>query len=133
MKIIEVQGVGPAFAKKLAKGGIKTAEALLKKGGTSKGRKELVESTGISHELILTWVNHADLYRIKGIGPQYSELLEKAGVDSVVELSKRVGANLYKKMVEANSAHKAVRALPGEKQVENWIAQAKKLPRAVSY
>ncbi len=133
MQIIAVQGIGPANAKKMIKAGLRSTEALLKKGGSPQGRKEIAKNTGISHELILRWVNHADLYRIKGIGPQYAELLEKAGVDSVIELSKRTGEHLYKKMVESNHPHKTVRELPGEKRVKGWIAAAKKLPRAISY
>ena len=83
--------------------------------------------------MILEWVNRADLYRIKGIGSQYSDLLEKAGVDTVVELSKRVADNLYKKMVEINMAKNLVNGMPGLKKVQNWIDQAKKLPRVVKY
>ena len=83
--------------------------------------------------MILEWVNRADLYRIKGVGKQYSDLLEKAGVDTVVELSKRVPGNLYAKMEEVNKAKNLVNGMPGVKKVEGWIAQAKKLPRVVTY
>jgi predicted flap endonuclease-1-like 5' DNA nuclease len=132
MKIIDLQGIGATYAARLTTAGIRTVETLLKQGGSPKGRKEIAEKTRIGHELILDWVNHADLCRIKGVGPQYAELLEKSGVDSVVELSKRVSENLHNKMIEVNQTHEVVRALPGLKQVESWIAAAKKLPRAVS-
>jgi len=108
-------------------------EALLKKGASDRSRKEIAATTGISHVLILEWVNRADLYRIKGVGSQYSDLLENAGVDTVVELSKRVADNLYGKMVEVNTAKNLVNGMPGIKQVEGWIKQAKKLPRVVTY
>ena len=133
MKIIDIEGIGPVYATKLGKTGIRTVEKLLNSGASAKGRKELSEASGIDQTLILEWVNRADLYRIKGVGKQYSDLLEKSGVDTVVELSKRVGSNLYKKMVEVNMAKNLVNGMPGEKQVENWIAQAKKLPRVVTY
>ena len=133
MKIIDLQGVGPAYAQKLSVAGIRTAEALLEKGGSPKARKDIAGKTGISEDLILRWVNHADLCRIKGIGPQYTELLEKAGVDTVVELKKRVAGNLYAKMLQANKEFNIANALPGEKQVAAWIIAAKELPRAVSY
>lgn len=133
MKILDLQGVGPVFAKKLSAAGFRTAEGLLKYGGSPKGREEIASKTGISGDLILRWVNHADLCRIKGIGPQFAELLEKAGVDTVVELKKRVAGNLYAKMVEANGKFNIANALPGEKQVAAWIIAAKALPRAVSY
>lgn len=131
--IIDVEGIGPVFAKKLKDAGIATTEGLLEAGATPKGRKELAEKTKISEEKILEWVNHADLYRIKGVGSEYSDLLEEAGVDTVVELSKRVPANLFAKMVEINTAKKLVRKLPTEDQLKDWVDQAKKLPRKITY
>jgi predicted flap endonuclease-1-like 5' DNA nuclease len=133
MKIIDIEGIGPAFAVKLTKAGIRSVEALLKSGATEKGRKEIANATGFTHTQILEWVNRADLYRIKGVSSQYSDLLEKSGVDTVVELSKRVADNLYAKMVEVNKAKNLVNKMPGVKQVKKWIDQAKKLPRVVSY
>ena len=132
-KIIDIEGIGQAYVQKLTAIGIKTTNKLLKKGGTPKGREELVKETGISGDLILEWVNHADLYRIRGVGSEYSDLLEEAGVDTVVELSKRDPKNLTAKMAENNSKKKIVRRLPTEKQVANWVSQAKKLPRVVNY
>ena len=133
MKIIDIEGIGPAYAAKLAKAGVRTVDGLLKEGATPKGRKEIAEASKVDQTLILGWVNRADLYRIKGVGAQYSDLLEKAGVDTVVELSKRVAGHLYKKMEEVNLAKNLVNGMPGVKKVEDWIEQAKKLPRVVSY
>ncbi|HOS53725.1 MAG TPA: DUF4332 domain-containing protein [Anaerolineaceae bacterium] len=131
--IIDIEGIGSVYQKKLKAIGVATTDKLLELGATPKGRKELAEKTGTGEALILEWVNHSDLYRIKGVGSEYSDLLEEAGVDTVVELSKRVAKNLYEKMVEVNAAKKLVRKLPVEKQVADWIEQAKKLPRKVSY
>jgi len=133
IKIDEIEGIGKKYATKLVKSGIKTVEDLLEKGATKKGRSELAKLTGLSEKLILTWVNHADLFRIKGIGKQYAELLEAAGVDTVVELSKRNPENLLNAMVKTNEKKHLVRALPYLKQVKKWVEQAKKLPRKVSY
>ena len=133
MKIVDIEGIGPAYATKLAKAGVRSVEGLLKEGATAKGRKAIAEASKIDPTLILEWVNRADLYRIKGVGSQYSDLLEKAGVDTVVELSKRAAGNLYKKMVEVNQAKNLVNGMPGLRQVEDWIEQAKKLPRIVTY
>jgi predicted flap endonuclease-1-like 5' DNA nuclease len=113
--------------------GIKTVESLLKQGASSNGREKIAAGTGISSKLILEWVNHADLWRIKGVSEEYSDLLEEAGVDTVVELAQRVPANLYNKMTEVNKMKKLVRRLPSEKQVADWVAQAKRLPRVVNY
>lgn len=132
-KIIDVEGIGPKYAGKLEKAGVRTTEGLLKVGATPKARKDLATNSGISEELILEWVNRVDLYRIKGVGSEYSDLLENSGVDTVVELAQRKGANLFTKMEEVNKAKKLVRKLPTKDQVEDWIAQAKKLPRVVKY
>lgn len=131
--IKDIEGIGEKYKQKLAKEKILTTEGLLEAGGTPKGRKELAEKTGIGDALILEWVNLADLYRIKGIGSEYSDLLEEAGVDTVVELSKRVPKNLYDKMIEINEKKKLVRKMPSESQVADWVNEAKKLPRKVSY
>ncbi len=133
MKIIDIEGIGPAYAAKLDKIGIRTVEALLKRGCSEQGRKEIAAAAEISHTQVLEWVNRADLYRIKGVGGQYSDLLENAGVDTVVELSKRVPENLCSKMAEVNQAKNLVNKLPSPKQVENWVEQAKRLPRIVTY
>ena len=131
--IIDIEGIGPVYKKKLKAVGVSTTEKLLEVGGTAKGRKDLAEKAGVDETLILEWVNLSDLFRIKGVGSEYSDLLEEAGVDTVVELSKRVPANLFAKMVEVNEAKKLVRKMPVEKQVADWVDQAKKLPRLVSY
>ena len=111
-KIIDVEGIGPAYAEKLIAAGISTAEELLEKCAAPKGRKELAEATGIPEKLVLKWTNHADMYRIRGIGPQFAELLEASGVDTVKELSHRVAANLAAKVAEVNAEKKLVGRIP---------------------
>lgn len=132
-KIEELEGVGPAYAEKLAAAGVTTVERLLEAGAKPEGRKALEEASGLSGKLILRWVNMADLFRIKGVGEEYADLLEAAGVDTVPELAQRNAANLHAKMAEVNAAKALVRALPGESQVASWVEQAKALPRAVHY
>jgi len=133
MNIIEIEGIGSKYAAKLNEAGIITLEGLLKTGATPKGRKDLSEKTGIDQTYILEWVNLADLFRISGIGSEYSDLLEEAGVDTVVELSTRRAENLILKLTEVNTKKQLVRKMPSESQVADWIDQAKKLPRVVSY
>jgi predicted flap endonuclease-1-like 5' DNA nuclease len=132
-KVIDIEGIGPVYAKKLGEAGIKTTDDLLKAGATAKGREELAKKAGIDVKLILEWVNRSDLYRIKGVGQEYSDLLENAGVDTVVELTNRVPENLLAKMLEVNAAKKLVRRPPPISSVKNWIEQAKKLKRVVEY
>ncbi len=132
-KVVDIEGVGPAYAAKLEAAGVKDTDVLLKLGATPRGRQELAEKTGITEKLILEWVNRVDLYRIKGIGSEYSDLLETAGVDTVVELGARKPENLLAKMTEVNEAKHLVRKLPTLALVEDWVKQAKALPRAVSY
>jgi predicted flap endonuclease-1-like 5' DNA nuclease len=132
-KIIDVEGIGEVYAKKLTDAGLTTVEALLKAGASPEGRRALADETGISRKLILEWTNHADLYRIKGVAEEYSDLLEEAGVDTVPELAQRNAANLYAKLVETNAAKALVRRLPTQAQVADWIEQAKALPRVITY
>lgn len=131
--LVAVEGIGDVYAGKLKEAGVATAEALLEVGATPKGRKELAEKSGISGDLILKWVNRVDLFRIKGVGEEYSDLLEAAGVDTVVELATRKPENLLEKMTSVNEAKKLVRRLPVLSQVKDWVEQAKSLPRKISY
>jgi predicted flap endonuclease-1-like 5' DNA nuclease len=133
--IKEIEGIGETYAPKLQSVGVKTVADLLERGKTPKGRKELAVATGISEKLILKWVNFSDLFRIKGIGPEYSELLERAGVDTVKELRHRVPEHLHAKMEEVNSStgQPLVRALPSLKAVQSWIEAAKQLEPMLSY
>jgi predicted flap endonuclease-1-like 5' DNA nuclease len=132
-KVIDVEGIGSKYAGKLQKAGVFTTEGLLKVCATPAGRKEIAAKSGISDSMILEWANRVDLYRIKGVGSEYSDLLENSGVDTVAELAQRKGTNLLAKMVEINNSKKLVRKLPTKGQVEDWIAQAKKLPRVIKY
>jgi predicted flap endonuclease-1-like 5' DNA nuclease len=132
-QLTEIEGIGETFAQKLQQAGVPTIEALLEAGSTPTGRKELVAKTGISAALILEWVNRADLARVKGIGEEYADLLEAAGVDTVPELAQRNAQNLYQKLSEVNAEKSLVRRMPALTQVEDWITQAKNLPRKVTY
>jgi predicted flap endonuclease-1-like 5' DNA nuclease len=132
-RIIEIEGVGTAYAKKLIDAGIKTTDDLLEAGSSDVKRKALAEKTGITHTLILEWVNLSDLFRIKGVASEYSDLLEEAGVDTVAELSKRVAENLKEKIEQTNKEKKLVRRTPPLSRIKDWIEQAKKLPRKIEY
>ncbi|OQA46962.1 MAG: hypothetical protein BWY52_00445 [Chloroflexi bacterium ADurb.Bin325] len=131
--LISVEGIGEVYAAKLAEAGLKTTDALLAAGATPKERAALAEQTGISPSLILRWVNLVDLFRIRGVGEEYSDLLEAAGVDTVPELAQRNPANLYAKMVEVNQEERRVRRLPTQAQVADWVEQAKQLDRRIHY
>lgn len=131
--ISEIEGIGPVYAEKLGAAGIKTTEAYLERAKDPKGRKALAEETGIEASRILKWANMADLMRISGVGEEYSELLEAAGVDTVKELKHRNAENLAAKMAEVNEAKKLVRQVPSESQVVKWVEQAKDLPPMMTY
>lgn len=132
-RLTQIEGIGETYAQKLEQAGLSTIEKLLERGASPTGRKELVAETGISATLILKWVNRADLARVKGIGEEYGDLLEAAGVDTVPELAQRNPQNLFPKLAEVNVEKQLVRRLPALAQVEDWIAQAKELPRKVTY
>lgn len=128
-----VEGIGPVYAAKLKAIGLVTCLDLLKAGAARKGREEIASKSGIAGSLILKWVNHVDLYRIRGVGSEYADLLEVAGVDTVVELAQRNPANLLAKMTEVNVAKELVRKVPTAANVEDWVSQAKGLPRVITY
>ena len=131
--VIDIEGIGPIYAKKLNYVRIFTTNDLLEAGGTRVGRLEISEKTEISDKLILEWVNLSDLMRIKGVGEEYSDLLEEAGVDTVVELARRNPENLHARLIEVNEKKELVRRMPTLESVKNWVEQAKVLPRKVEY
>lgn len=131
--LIEIEGIGPVNAGKLNKAGVRGTNGLLKMGGTRKGRLELSKATGFAPKTILEWVNRADLFRINGVGTQYSDLLEAAGVDTVVELANRKPETLLETMAKANAKKNLVNQLPGLSLVKAWVKEAKTLKRAVEY
>jgi predicted flap endonuclease-1-like 5' DNA nuclease len=132
--LIDIEGVGPAYAQKLKDAGVGSVEELLERGASAKGRAELAEKTQISGKLILKWVNRADLFRLKGVGEEYSDLLELAGVDTIPELAQRNPENLHAKLTEVlQERPNVVRKLPTQAQVKDWVAQARNLPRVLTY
>lgn len=133
ISIADMEGIGPAMSEKLSAARVKTVEDLLTHGATPKGRTQIAEASGIDESRILRWVNMADLYRIKGVGSEYAELLEASGVDTVKELRNRRADNLFQKMTEVNTAKNLVRKVPTESQVREFIEQAKSLPPIVTY
>ncbi len=132
-KIIDIEGVGEVYAEKLVAAGINKVSELLEKCAAPKGRKELAEQTGISEKLILRWTNHADLFRINGVGPQFAELLEAAGVDTVKEFRHRVPENLQPKLLELNEQRHICGRVPAVSEVQKMIDQAKELEPKVTY
>lgn len=132
-KIIDIEGVGDVYAEKLIAAGINKVSELLEKCAAPEGRKALAEATGISPKLILKWTNHADLFRIDGVGPQFAELLEAAGVDTVKEFRHRLAENLVPKLEEVNAAKNICNRVPSVKEVQKMIDQAKELEPKVAY
>lgn len=132
-KLEVIEGIGPIYANQLRAAGIRSIEALLEAGATPMGRADLEERSGIGHALILEWVNLADLMRIKGVGEEYSDLLEEAGVDTVKELRNRVPENLHEAILRTDETKELVRRLPTLGMVRDWVQQAKMLPPKVTY
>lgn len=128
-----IEGISHKQATSLRKARIRTVEALLKKGATRKGRREIAATTNQSEKLILEWVNRADLMRVRGVGEEYSDLLEAAGIDTVKELRRRNPGNLLESMVEVNAKKRLVRRLPTESMVERWVEHARDLEVVVQY
>ena len=133
MNIEKIEGIGPTYAASLKKADVRTTGALLKKGASKRGREELARKTGLSEVLILEWVNRADLMRVRGVGEEYSDLLEAAGVDTVKELRRRNPGNLLASMVKVNTKMRLVRRLPTEAMVERWVEHAQNLEVVIKY
>jgi len=132
-KITDIEGIGPAFAEKLAKANIRSVGKLLESGSTRGGRKSIADASGVDEGKVLDWVNMADLFRVKGIAGQFAELLKAAGVDTIKELRNRNAANLHAKLAEVNAEKKLTRVVPSQKMVEKFIDQAKALDPKVTY
>ena len=132
-KIIDIEGIGDVYAQKLIAAGINKVSELLEKCAAPKGCKALAEETGISEKLILKWTNHADLFRINGVGPQFAELLEAAGVDTVKEFRHRVAENLQPKLEETNAAKNICNRVPAVSEIQKMIDQAKELEPKMTY
>jgi predicted flap endonuclease-1-like 5' DNA nuclease len=133
MKIEEIEGIGPVLGEKFAGTGVKDTDGLLEQGCSAAGRKALAEATGLSASRILTFVNMADLFRIKGVAGEYAELLVCAGVDTVKELKTRNAENLAAKLDEVNAEKKLTRKVPSQSTVEDWINQAAELPPKIEH
>lgn len=131
--LITIEGIGQAYAQKLQQAGIETVEKLLDACATPQARDALSQATGIGSQTILDWANRADLFRVKGVGEEYSDLLEAAGVDTVSELAQRNPANLHQALLQTNRDRKVVRRAPTVAQVSAWVEHAKALPRKLHY
>lgn len=132
-KIAQIEGIGPAYAEKLAVANIATTDDLLRHCCTSDGRRGVAAKTGLSESQLLEWANRADLMRVSGIGSEYADLLEASGVDTVKELAMRNAANLAGRMKDVNQQRKLTRATPSEKVVEKWISQAKQMEPMITH
>ena len=133
MKIEDVEGIGPAWAEKLTAAGVRTTDDLLMAGGSAGGRQKLEAATGISTKRLLEWVNHVDLMRIRGVGSEYADLLEAAGVDSCAELAQRNAKSLAETFQELDAARNTVRDIPGQAVIQGWIDEAKTMDKVVSH
>lgn len=126
MKIIEIEGIGEKYAEKLIKAGFEKIEELIPLD--KKQMKDLAEKTGISIKLIDKWQEHADLMRIKGVGPEYSDALNQIGIDSVKEFAQRNPENTLERIKKLDEEKpNVIRRLPKLDDIKDWIAQAKKL------
>jgi predicted flap endonuclease-1-like 5' DNA nuclease len=134
MKIQDVEGIGPMYADRLKAAGVDTTDELLERAASSAGRASLAAAAGITEKQLLEWVNHADLMRINGVGSEYADLLEAAGVDSCAELAQRNAANLAQTFLELDAARPNwIRQIPSEATVAGWIAEAKTLGLVVTH
>ncbi len=133
--LTSIEGIGPKSAKQLKAAGVRGTTTLLQAGCTRTGRRELAKKAGVTEKKVLEWCNRADLMRVRGVGEEYSDLLEQAGVDTVKELRRRKAESLHAKMLQVNEARRValVRRVPALSEVERWIAHAKELDAVMTY
>jgi predicted flap endonuclease-1-like 5' DNA nuclease len=128
-----IEGIGETYSQKLSEAGIRSTGCLLERGSSRRGRREITEKTGLRTAQVVRWVNQADLFRIKGVGEEFADLLEAAAVDTVPELVQRNAGNLHQKLIETNEEKRLIRCLPTFAQVEGWVDQARQIPRRIRY
>lgn len=131
-KIGEIEGIGPVFREKLEKEGILTTEALLEKGAAQAGRTALAASTEIEEKRIMTFVSRADFMRIKGVGRQFSELLQNVDIHTVDQLAAASADDVNAAMTKVNDVKKLTKVVPSVKQIQGFIDVAKGLDAVVS-
>lgn len=132
-KIEDVEGIGPAYAAKLAEAEITDTDEFLKSCCDAKGRAATAEKTGIGEKVLLKWANMADLMRVSGVGGQYAEILKASGVDTIKELRTRNAENLAAKMKEVNDEKNLANACPSAKVVQGWIDAAKDMEPLITH
>lgn len=131
--IEEIEGIGPAYAEKLSVAEIKNTDHLLDLCGSASGRKKVSGDTGVGESTLLKWANMADLMRVSGIGPQFSELLEASGVDTIKELRTRNAENLAAKMAEVQDEKGLTKVAPTAGVIQNWIDAAKDMEPKITH
>ena len=129
----DLKGATADIVAKMKEKGIKDNEKLLNAAAAPPQRKELAAHCGCDAKVILELCNRADLARVKGVSGVYSDLLEKAGVDTVKELATRRPDNLQAKIKETNDKEKLTARPPTAAAVEDWVRQAKELPKVLTY
>ncbi len=132
LNVTELNGVSPELADALRAADLTNSDKLLAAVAQPKDRAELAIKLGVDARALLELGNRADLVRIRGIGPVYSDLLEFAGVDTVAELGTRNPENLYNKILEVAQEHH-VKRTPTRQEVSDWVGQAKGLERGIHY
>ncbi|MGD2144816.1 MAG: DUF4332 domain-containing protein [Anaerolineae bacterium] len=131
-EVTEIGGIGQVYAQRLAEARIGTTQVLLKRGATSEGREKIAKKAGVSARRVLTWVNKADLMRIKGVGKEYANLLDAAAVHTVKQLAQQRPDRVTEKLLTVNEERYLVQRVPGQETVEEWIKAARHLPPILS-
>lgn len=131
--IAELKGMNDDLTAKLKEKGVSNNEQYLELTAAPKDRKALASDLGVKTRDVLEIANRADLARVKGVSGIYSDLLEHAGVDTVKELAHRKPENLQAKMNEVNDEKNLTGRVPPVAEVEKWVAQAKDLPKILTY
>lgn len=125
--IEHVEGIGPVYSKKLRSAGLEIIEDLCLCDAD-----QVAKDSSIQPELVHKWQNMGRLQAINGIGPQYSELLVRAGILTMADLAVQKPEPLAKKLndYEASLGVRVQGTVINATQTESWIKQATELTKA---
>ncbi|MFN7928710.1 MAG: DUF4332 domain-containing protein [Blastocatellia bacterium] len=118
--LIDVEGIGPAYEKKLANGGVTSRAELL-----GADLSALATSSGIGEGLLKKWVSQVQLAQLEGLSDQDAEILVAGGINSVQDLAAAHADILNGTLIAINAEKNLVKEVPSVLQIKNWIEQAK--------
>jgi predicted flap endonuclease-1-like 5' DNA nuclease len=131
LHVSKLRGISLEVRRKLKRQGISYTHQLLREAGSTEQRRRLAERSRIDEVALLRLVRRADLARVKGVGAIFADMLEMIGVDQVATLAEQDPLDLRARLYQLNAVERLARRAPTLDEVQQWISQARALPRLV--